>query len=89
MSFYVSAGRWNEEVERAQQELKKTRKGLDDIQENILLLEKIIEKDQACLKVLSRIKQVPLLFFKFYTMKLMSEYSYTFFLFCRQSHKRL
>ncbi|KAH9311267.1 hypothetical protein KI387_026302, partial [Taxus chinensis] len=52
------AGRWNAEVEKAQQELKKTRKGLDEIQENIVLLEKIIEKDQTCLKVLSRIKQL-------------------------------
>ncbi|XP_057851867.2 uncharacterized protein LOC131062169 isoform X2 [Cryptomeria japonica] len=52
------AGRWNAEVEKAQQELKKTRKGLDEIQENIVLLEKIIEKDQTCLKALSRIKQL-------------------------------
>jgi peptidoglycan hydrolase CwlO-like protein len=54
----IYLGRWNEEVDMARKELKSTRVGLDEIQENINLLENSIAKDNARLEKLLRAEQV-------------------------------
>ncbi|KAI5079735.1 hypothetical protein GOP47_0005214 [Adiantum capillus-veneris] len=58
ISSASGAGRWNEEVETATKELKSTRAGLDEIQENISLLESSIMEDNARLKKLLRAEQL-------------------------------
>ncbi|MCO5568710.1 hypothetical protein L7F22_022409 [Adiantum nelumboides] len=58
ISSASGAGRWNEEVETASKELKSTRAGLDEIQENISLLESSIMEDNARLKKLLRAEQL-------------------------------
>ncbi|KAJ7530211.1 hypothetical protein O6H91_15G085200 [Diphasiastrum complanatum] len=51
------AGRWNEEVEKTQQELKKVRKGLEEIKDNIVTLEKAISEDNG-VKSISRLNEL-------------------------------
>eukprot|EP00249_Psilotum_nudum_P004056 c17581_g1_i2 orf=171-1871(-) len=57
ISSASGAGRWNDEVGKAQEEIKHIRVGLGEIQENIILLENSIADDNARLQALQRAEQ--------------------------------
>lgn len=57
-SLPIGAGRWNEEVSRAVEEVSNTRKGLATINQNISVLEKAIASDKERVQAMDRQKEV-------------------------------